>query len=67
MGMDGVGFELLAVGQLPELRIRELPKLLDLSNRGYPGENEWQLWCQCHNKLGLTCEPLNLIHPWLQY
>lgn len=29
--------------------------MLDLTNRGYPGENEWQLWCQCHNKSGLTC------------
>lgn len=41
--------------------------MLDLTNRGYPGENEWQLWCQCHNKRGMTCGMMTPIHPGLQH
>lgn len=41
--------------------------MLDLTNRGYPGENEWQLWCQCHNKCGMTCVMMSPILPGLQH
>lgn len=49
MGMDGLGFAGCGTAAGAQ------DKLLDLCNKGYPAENEWQLWCQCHNKLTSTC------------
>lgn len=39
--------------------------MLDLTNRGYPGGNGWQLWCQCHNKRGMTSGMMTPNHPGL--